>query len=212
MKKRIKYIIIGVIAVIGLGLWVLRKQIMRIFVIVLLVASSMLAKVEVYTDVTEYNRYMLGEEADEQFQSKWGMDETIFPEAIAEDMQVTDYKMVYYNPWDAQYLSYLVVQYEEADYENEVSRLQEYQSTNYLGNYGVTGFQEGYELLAMYADDYQGFVYALTDSEDTIIYVELIFCNYFYDLDYESYIPREYLPTGFDAYHDNAYQKKMLGQ
>ena len=41
----------------------------------------------------------------------------------------------------------------------------------------------------MYADDYQGFVYALTDGEGTIIYAELIFCNYCFDLDYEKYIP-----------------------
>ena len=28
-------------------------------------------------------------------------------------MHVTDYKMVYYDPWDAQYLSYLVAEYDE---------------------------------------------------------------------------------------------------
>lgn len=62
----------------------------------------------------------------------------------------------------------------------------------------------------MYADKYQGFVYALTDNENRIIYVELIFCNYFYDLKYEKYICTDYLPDGFDATSDNAYQKKML--
>lgn len=68
----------------------LRKQIMGIFAIILLAASSMLTKVEVYTDIAKYDKYMLGEEADEAFQSKWGMDETIFPETITEDMQVED--------------------------------------------------------------------------------------------------------------------------
>lgn len=104
------------------------------------------------------------------------------------------------------------MKYDNEEYDKEVSRLQEYQSTDYLGNYGVTGFPEDYELLAMYADDYNGFVYALTDNKDRVIYVELIFCNYFYDLAYESYIPKEYLPLGFDAKQGNAYRKKMLEQ
>lgn len=52
-----------------------------------------------------------------------------------------------------------------------------------------------------------GFVYALTDNENRIIYVELIFCNYFYDLDYKNMIPEEYLPDGFDATLDNPYSK-----
>ena len=40
------------------------------------------------------------------------MDETIFPEEITTDMEVQDFKMVYYNPWDAQYLGYLVVDFD----------------------------------------------------------------------------------------------------
>jgi len=143
------------------------------------------------------------------FDDKWGMDETIFPESITEEMQVQDFIMVYYNPWDAMYLSHLVVDYEEEAYEEEIARLKAYESTEYLGYYGVTGFDEDYTLLAMHADDYQGFVYALTDNEDTIVYVELIFCNYFMDLDYESYIPVEHLPVGFDAKNGNEYQEKM---
>ena len=62
----------------------------------------------------------------------------------------------------------------------------------------------------MFADEYQGFVYALTNNENRIIYVELVFCNYFYDLKYKEYINNDYLPDGFDATNDNEYQKKML--
>ena len=36
-----------------------------------------------------------------------------------------------------------------------------------------------------------------------IIYVELTFCNYFTDIDYEKVIPEEYLPIGFDAKVNN---------
>ncbi|MBQ8148140.1 MAG: zf-HC2 domain-containing protein [Lachnospiraceae bacterium] len=177
----------------------------------LLIADSSMASVEEYTDVAYYEDYM-GENAEEEFVNKWGMDETIFPEEITTDMNVLEYKMVYYNPWDAQYLSYLTVEYDEADYEVEKSRLENYDSTDYIGNYGVTGFAEEDNPIAMYADDYQGFVYAIRTPgrENTITYVELIFCNYYMDLDYTQYIPVEYLPEGFDATSDNEYQKNMM--
>lgn len=177
----------------------------------LLIADSSMASVEEYTDVAYYEDYM-GENAEEEFVNKWGMDETIFPEEITTDMNVLEYKMVYYNPWDAQYLSYLTVEYDEADYEVEKSRLENYDSTDYIGNYGVTGFAEEDNPIAMYADDYQGFVYAIRTPgrENTITYVELIFCNYYMDLDYTQYIPMEYLPEGFDATSDNEYQKNMM--
>ena len=174
------------------------------FAILLLIVGSLTAKVEVNDDINQYKEF-IGTDAREEYRSKWGMDESIFPNEITSDMKVIDYKMVYYNPWDAQYLSYLVVDYHQEDYEKEVNRLQNYTSTDYIGYYGVTGFSK-YTLLAMYADAYQGFVYALTDNENRIIYVELIFCNYSYDLEYETYINVNYLPDGFDATLDNDYQ------
>lgn len=165
------------------------------------------AKVEVHDNVNDYLKYHTGEQAEDAYQNKWDMDETIWPVSITKDMDVDEYKMVYYDPWDKQFLGYLTVRYDKENYEKEVKRLKDYQSTEYLGYYGVTGFED-YELLAMYADSYQGFVYALTDGEDKIIYVEIIFCNYYMDLDYEKYIPKDYLPEGFDANMDNPYQKK----
>lgn len=170
------------------------------------------ATVEVNTDIEQYEKYMTGDDAKEEYRNKWYMDESIFPDKITDNMNVTDYQMTYYNPWDAQYLGYLVVDYNEADYEKEAARLKAYESTEYLGNYGVTGFPEEYTLLAMYADDTYGFVYALTDNEDTIIYVEIIFCNYFLDVKCEKYIPEEYLPTDFDATRNNDYRKKMMDE
>ena len=67
-----------------------------------------------------------------------------------------------------------------------------------------------YELLAINEDKYQGFVYALTDGNNRIIYAEEIFCNYYMDLDYKEYIPAEYLLDGFDATEDNPYRKKVM--
>lgn len=178
---------------------------------VFLAVDGQKAEIHEDTDVSHYARYM-GEKAEKEYVNKWGMKEDIFPGQITEKMQVADYKMVYYNPWDAQYLSYLVVEYDEEAYAAEAERLKNYGSTEYLGYYGAEGFPEGYTLLAMEADPYYGFVYALETGERQIVYVELIFCNYFMDLDYEEMIPAEFLPTGFDATKENAYRKQMLGE
>ena len=139
------------------------------------------------------------------------MDESIWPHTIDDVSAVVDYKMVYYNPWDAQYLGYLVMEYSKEDYATEISRLRDYLSTDYIGYYSVME-EETYELLAIYADEYNGFVYALTDGKNRIIYVEEIFCNYYMDLDYNDYIPREYLLDGFDATKDNPYRAKMMNE
>lgn len=195
------------------------KVLITILIIIYLAIPSLLltglfffvytnAGVEVNTDITKYNDY-IGKSAIEKYRNKWDMDEAIFPQTITDKMHVEDYKMVYYDPWDAQYLSYLVVEYNEYDYIDEVTRLNNYPSTSYLGYYNVTGFTK-YDLLAMDADSYNGFVYALTDNVNTIIYVELIFCNYFYDLNYNEYINTDYLPDGFDATNNNSYMKLML--
>lgn len=183
------------------------RTIIGFLAIVLLIFGSFMSKVEINDNINQYNDF-IGINAKEEYKNKWNMDETIFPDKITDNMNVIDYKMVYYNPWDAQYLSYLVVEYNENDYFKECERLKQYESTDYIGYYSVTGFSK-YKLLAMYADEYQGFVYALTNNENRIIYVELIFCNYFFDIEYEKYINNDFLPDGFDAKMDNAYQKSF---
>lgn len=198
-------IIGGIVVVLAILLWMLRG----VIVMGLLVLSSVTAKVEVNTDISKYQDY-IGENALPEYALKWGMSEVIFPEEITDDMNVQDYKMVYYNPFDAQYLSYLVVEYDEVSYEAEIARLKSYPQMDYIGYYGARGFDEKYELVAMMSDSYQGFVYALTDKEGTIIYVEIIFCNYFMDLDYKKYISEEYLPIGFDATSDNPYMQEKM--
>lgn len=205
VKKHKKlYFILGGIIAVGLILWRMRG----ILLSGLLFLGSMNAKVEVNTDIDDYQRY-IGVNADEEYINKWDMDESIFPQEITENMSVKDYKMVYYNPWDAQYLSYLVVQYDAESYGQELERLKSYSSTEYIGYYGAQGFDDQYDLLAMNADSYQGFVYALTDRKDTILYVEIIFCNYSMNLEYTEYIKEEFLPLGFDATYDNPYRQKM---
>ena len=165
----------------------------------------------VTTDTAKYSS-VIGSEAKGDYDEKWGMDESIFPEKLTSDMAVKDFKMVYYNPFDAQYLSYLVVDYDKTAYSAEIARLKGLGIENYTGFYGATGFPEDQHLVAMNSDPYQGFVYAITDDEDTIVYVELIFCNYFFDLEYTDYIDAGYLPLGFDATDDNAYRKARMGE
>lgn len=159
-----------------------------------------------YDDVSGYSTYRSGENAIGNFKVP-GMDE-IWPEEITADMTVRDYLMMYYNPWDANYLGFLVVEYSETDYEAEVLRLQEYPSTDYIGYYGAKGF-ESFEVLAMEAG-YDGFVYAIADGKNLIIYVELVFPGYGMDIDYEKYIPEKYLPRGLDATKGNPVQKKVI--
>ena len=55
--------------------------------------------------------------------TKWGMDESIWPLTINDVSDVVDYKMVYYDPWDAQYLGYLVMDYSDGEYAAETDRL-----------------------------------------------------------------------------------------
>lgn len=161
---------------------------------------------KVYRDISEYNQHRSGENALANFRVR-GMDE-IWPEEVTGNMDVQDYLMMYYNPWDSNYLGYLTVKYDGADYEAEVERLAEYPSTDYIGNYGATGF-EYYEVLAMNAG-YDGFVYAITDGESTIIYVEMVFPGYGMDIEYDKYIPEEYLPEGLDATEDNPIRQKVI--
>ena len=167
------------------------------------------SEIYVYDNVKNYNKY-IGKDAEILFNNKWNMDESIFPEKITKEMNVNDFKMVYYDPWDSQWLSYLVVDYNDDDYKKELERLHAYKSTEYKGYYGAKGFDEKYDLAAMEADSYYGFVYALDAHDGKIIYVEMIFCNYEMDLYYPDYIPEDYLPKGFDATAQNPYLKKNI--
>ncbi|MBP3256059.1 MAG: helix-turn-helix transcriptional regulator [Clostridia bacterium] len=164
-------------------------------------------KYDITTDITKYQE-VIGKNAKGQYESKWGVSEEIFPSEIS-DKNVSDFKMVYYDPWDKQFLSYLVVNYNEKEYEKEVKRLNDYGIEDYVGYYGVTGF-ENYKLLAMESDPYYGFIYAITDGKEKIIYVEIIFCNNYMDIKYAEQIPNEYLPDNFDAKIDNKYNYKDI--
>ena len=104
----------------------------------------------------------------------------------------------------------MVVEYDDKSYEEEIQRLEQYDSKEYKGYFGARGFRDKYRLLAIEVDPYYGLIYALGEENNQIIYVELIFCNYFYDIDYQNEIDIQYLPIGFDATPDNEYRQKRL--
>ena len=171
-------------------------------------ASQASSKPEVCEDISRYGDFF-GEEAKKEYKGFLDMDVTIFPASVTKAMDVREFKMVYYNPWDPQYLCYLTVHYSEKDYAAELARLAACPHTDYKGYYSVTGFPGEDEPLAVCADGYNGFVYALRTSgqENSVTYVLIAFCNYFMDLDYGDYIPAAYLPEGFDAAEGNPYQR-----
>ncbi len=207
-RDKKNYILIGV--VIAVAAVAMIRVLAAIGLIGIMLFGSLTAKPEVYDEVENYAEYMsFSNNNPDSIWNKWGMDESIWPRTINDVSDVVDYKMVYYNPWDAQYLGYLVMDYSAEDYAAEAARLKEYPSTAYVGYYSVTE-EHTYELLAVNADEYNGFVYALTDGHNRIIYAEEIFCNYFMDLDYKDYIPKEYLLDGFDATKENPYRKEMM--
>ena len=190
----------------------LKRVLAAVVHIVVLLFDPFTSKPEVYDEIENYEEYMSFTHYNQDaIWNKWGMDESILPRTISDVSDVADYKMVYYNPWDAQYLGYLVMDYSAGDYTAEAARLKEYPSTEYIGYYSVIK-EHTYELLAVNADEYQGFVYALTDGNNRIIYAEEILCNYYIDLDYTEYIPKDYLLDGFDATKDNPYRRKMMNE
>ena len=179
-----------------------------IAILVFIIYTLSKPKIEVYTDISRYETRL---QAPKTKWHKWNMDESIWPKTITSNMNVLDYKMVYYDPFDAEYLGYLVVEYSDEDYQKERARLIEYESNKYIGYYSVAE-EKTYTLLAINADDYHGFIYALTDGKNTIIYAEQIFCNYFMDFDYKEYMRGDYFLDGFDATKDNPYRKEAFGK
>ncbi|MBR6429568.1 MAG: zf-HC2 domain-containing protein [Clostridia bacterium] len=168
-----------------------------------LLTDSLLQRPDVHTDPAEYSLYRSGPNAVYEYREKL-MDESIWPQELTPGMNVLNYTMVYYNPWDPQYCGYMEVEFTPEAYGYEMKRLGGKSFDSFAGVYGAERF-EGYELAAMLVDGYHGFVYALTDGESRIIYVELMTCNFFFDLDYERYVPREYLPVGLDMSENNEY-------
>ena len=191
--------------------------VLRIFIVYIVIGLFALlfysARIKVYDDVADYNKYIHNPEKNEYQYCNGEMFE-IFPESIDDTSKVEEFKFVYYNPWDAQYVTYLTVDYDENEYNAEINRLTNLGIEEYKSIYTVTDEPAGYNIVAMNSDTYNGFVYAMIpeDEEESgkITYVGIWFCNYFLDLDIHKYLPDEYLLTGFDASEGNAYRAQFI--
>ena len=170
------------------------------------------AKIEVSTDASDFNKYIHnGDDKDSEYRMGTNPLFDVMPEKL--EAEVTEYQLTYYNPWDGQYVVYMTLDYGDR-YDAEIARLQAIGIDDYKGIYTVTGEPEGYDLVAMDSDEYNGFVYAMIpegqEGNTKITYCAIVFCNYFLDLDVHEYIPDKYLLPGFDATDENPYRKEKL--
>lgn len=150
------------------------------------------------TDINKYEKY-LGSNG--KYKENYGTYNDIFPDQIPPNAEVQDFRYIYYNPWDACYLGYLVYTCDSDTLEKECERLSKIASSEDKYVYGATDFP--YELCAVYAHDYYGYIYAMVDREHSkLIYVELQFANGFTDIEYKKYIDEKYLPIGFEMSRD----------
>lgn len=155
------------------------------------------------TDITHYSEYF-GSKG--KHSEKYLIPNDIFPYRIPKSAKVEDFNYYYYNSWDPNYVAYLVYTCSEDEYKAEVERLSKINSTKDFYIYSTKGFN--YPVCAVYADSYNGYIYAMADKENNrLIYVEITFCNYFSDINYEDIIDKKYLPIGFDAKHGNPTRK-----
>lgn len=174
------------------------KKILSIFILMITITifsgcSSLFTEEDKTTNITDYNEY-LGENG------KHNND--IFPGSIPSSAKVEEFCYYYYNPFDSNYVSYLVYSCDDEDYTKETERLSKLSSSKDNLIYSSTGFN--YPVAAVYADSYDGYIYALEDKENSrLIYVEIKFCNYFSDINYEDIIDEKYLPIDFNAKLEN---------
>ena len=210
-KKLMSAIKITVFVLIGCGLcWVITTA----FAIGMFYLSFNSSKVEVSELPESFAKYIHVSDPDSEY-SYGNMPEfDVLPQSL-EGLNIKEYQLTYYNPWDPQYLVYFTVDYDEQDYAAEIDRLSKIGvEDEYVNYYSVTGEPEGYDLVAMDCSEYYGFIYAMVPEGDNtsheITYVAIWFCNYAPDLDVHDYIPGKYLLKGLDVSDDNPYRSSRL--
>ncbi|MBR5636596.1 MAG: hypothetical protein IKW81_06675, partial [Pseudobutyrivibrio sp.] len=196
-----KFLIIGIkiVTIVSLAiaaLFILFNVGCFIFGMLIFAGDIFFSRIQTYTDIENYSNY-IGENAVDEYSSKWGMDESIFPDKINDSMQVNDFSFTYYNPWDAEYVGYLTVTYSHDEYVTELERLSGKRHDKYEGLHNVSGEPNGYSVLAMESNNDFGFIYAITpDSDSTsITYVEVVFPGKL-EMRLDKYLPKQYQLDG----------------
>lgn len=192
--NKMLFIVVGLILIVGLfyaGCFVVGMT--------LFAETSFGARKKTYSDIEKYTDY-IGAEAVDNFSNKWGMDESIFPEKILDSMEVDNYNLTYYNPWDAEYVGYLTITYSDDEYEKELERLSQKEQDEYIGLFDVSSAPDGYTVLAMDSDSDWGLVYAITPdvNDTTITYVEVIFPGKLH-MKLNKYLPQQYQLKDMDV-------------
>ena len=204
-KKEVNYLkkCFRIIKIVVISIIILNIAIVGIFGALLLYGVNHPAK-DITTDIADYNKYLgaTGIHADKNL-----IYNDIFPDSIPSSADVEEFSYYYLDPFDPSYLCYLVYTCSDEDFSKELERLSEIESSEDYLFYGTTGFN--YPVCAIYANDYTGYIYAMADKEENrLIYVELTYCNYFSEIDYEAIINKKHLPVGFDAKPGNPTRKK----
>ena len=185
-------------------------------IVALFGASFMLSPIKVTHDTADYNTYIhnvkpAGVSNEYSMGTRPMFD--VFPQKI--EVPATEFQIMYYNPWDSQYICYMTLDY-GSGYEAEISRLKKIGVDDYKGIYTVTGEPEGYDIIAMDSDEYFGFVYAMipegsaAEGNTKITYCCIVFCNYALDVNVHKYMPDKYLLPGFDGSDHSPYRKEKM--
>ena len=209
-RKLVKGIKIATIIVMAL---VTHFLVVGMFVVALAGASILTAQKQLITDTAQYNKYIhngltnaseLGMGSDPIFD--------VLPEKI-DNVKTDEFQLLYYNPWDPQYMIYMTLDYGDK-YEEEMARLRNIGVEDYKDIYSVTDEPMGYDLVAMDSDVYYGFVYAMVpenaQGNTQITYVSVVFCTYAPDVDVKEYIPDKYLLKGLDVSDNSPYRESMM--
>jgi len=177
------------------------KKILVLFLIIITISlftacGMLFTEKDTATDISDYSEY-LG--------NGWKHANDIFPSSIPASAEIKDFYYEYYNPFDPNYVVYLVYSCNDEDYMKEIERLSKLPSSKDYLIFGATGFN--YPVCAVSANSNNGYIYALTDKQNNkLIYVEIKFCNYFSDINYEDIVDKKYLPIDFNAKSKNPTQ------
>lgn len=152
------------------------------------------------TSTSDYSVY-LNKDPKVKYSVSLAEGDGIFPDMQITDRVVQEFLFRRSGPSEPQLIIYSTVMYNTDEaYNAELARLTSFGIDDYIGLYSVTGGPEGYNVLAMSAND-MGFIYAIAPDtpDNTITYVCLQYCNNYVTCDLSSYLPVKYQLEGIDV-------------